>query len=285
MTHLDAGADLRAVMERSLRDLDAPQHCGPAAVASGRRMRTRRRVAVGLGGVAAIAAVAALALPTLGGSDDAADGGFAAEPTQTPTTSSDLPTIPPGSPTGWWDRPSREMAEVLESRLPDAVSVVEVVTTTDGEDPPVESRGDLMGVLEGPTGKGTFQVILYPPAPTDVPDPTTSTDAAGNSHSTAHATTASHASRIRCRAVRTNCEEIVDGSGDQIGRISTMTERGTLLYEVALLGPDGGALNFTVMNSTGEKPGYEPPTADAPPLTIEQLSALAQDPAWTSYAP
>jgi hypothetical protein len=39
------------------------------------------------------------------------------------------------------------------------------------------------------------------------------------------------------------------------------------------------------MDSSGEKPGYEPPSASAPPLTTAQLVALAQDPAWTSYEP
>ena len=67
MTDLDDGADLRAVMDRSMSDLDAPDHCGPAAVASGRRIRTRRRMTVALTGVAAVAAVTALTLPALGG--------------------------------------------------------------------------------------------------------------------------------------------------------------------------------------------------------------------------
>ena len=67
MTHLDDGADLRAVMERALCDLDAPDHWGPAALASGRRIRTRRRVTGAVSGVAACAVLTAVfAIPALG---------------------------------------------------------------------------------------------------------------------------------------------------------------------------------------------------------------------------
>ena len=93
------------------------------------------------------------------------------------------------------------------------------------------------------------------------------------------------ADRIRCRAYMTTCEPLLDESGATIGRVSTDTDQGTTYYEVALRGPDGGGLNLTVMDSSGEKPGYEDPSASAPPLTTDQLVALARDAAWTTYVP
>ena len=78
---------------------------------------------------------------------------------------------------------------------------------------------------------------------------------------------------------------MLDAAGTVVGRVSTDEQQGTTLHELFLLGPDGGALNLTVMDSSGEKPGYEQPSASAPPLTTEQLVALGQDAAWTAYVP
>jgi hypothetical protein len=116
-----------------------------------------------------------------------------------------------------------------------------------------------------------------------VPGPETTTDAAGNEHTSGYAQTLQQ--RTKCRGYHDTCLPIQDASGAVIGRASGNVESGTLLYEVFLLGPDGGGLNFTVMNSTGEKPSYEAPTAEVPPLTLQQLRTLAEDPVWTSYQP
>ena len=52
-----------------------------------------------------------------------------------------------------------------------------------------------------------------------------------------------------------------------------------------LAAPDGGAVYLYVADSSGEKPGYEQPSATVPPLTTDELVALAQDRAWASYEP
>jgi hypothetical protein len=312
MTHLDDGADLRAVMDRTMRDLDAPERCGPAALATGRRIRSRRRAAAALTGAATVAAVtAAFAIPALGGSGDATPSGPAASDAATPTPAPPTPTVSDRmtpslgpnampstgteslgpnevpstgseSPAGWWDVPSTQMVDTLESLLPAGVTVTRADTTADGLDGPVPAIGGLSGTLTSGAGVGAFQVLLYPPDQTEVPDPVTTTDAEGKEHTTVMAQATALANRAKCRGYHDNCEPIRDASGEKIGRVSSTTERGTLLYEVFLLGPDGGGLNLTVMNSTGEKPGYEPPSAEVPPLTLAQLRTLAEDPAWTS---
>jgi hypothetical protein len=185
--------------------------------------------------------------------------------------------------------PSTDMAAVLEGLLPTDVTVAEAdtkVETGDPDRPLAPAKGGLNGILEGPSGPGTFQIILYGPDPTSLPDPVTTTDAAGNEHTTAYADSSpTNRSRIKCRNYHNTCEPITDANGEQIGHVASNIERGTSYFEVALLGPEGGALYFYVADSTGEKPGYEAPTADTPPLTPDQLRSLAVDPVWTSYTP
>lgn len=290
MTHLDDGADLRAVMERSVRDLDAPDHCGPVAVVTGRRLRRRRRAMGALSGVAACAAVTAVfAIPALGDGGGAAPSGPAASdvgrPTRTPSDA--VPTTENYDLAGWWDMPSAQMVDVLESALPEGVALTRADTTTEGPGGPSPAVGGLSGTLKAGTGPGAFQIILWPPDvdPKDVPDPVTTTDAAGNEHTTVFADGASLRSHIKCRPVHDECELIRDDEGQVVGRRSTDMDGGTTYHEMVLLGPDGGGLYFYVADSVGEKPGYEQPSAELPPLSPDQLRALAEDPAWTSYRP
>jgi len=299
MTHLDDGADLRAVMERSVRDLAAPDHCGPAAIASGRRTRTRRRLAVSLTGVATVAAVAALTLPTLGGSDTTTpEAPMASDPTPapspaTPSPAPDSPTQVPPAPQGWWDMPSTQMLGHLRQLLPEGVTVVTADTTIEGVEPGEDTagHGSLSGILSAGTGSGSFQILMWPPdlTTTGLPEPSTTNTGEGSGQgsgvTTATAQSASMQSRIKCRAYHDSCEPITNTDGEQVGRVSATTERGTLLYEVTLLGANGGGLNFTAMNSSGEKPGYEQPSAEVPPLSLDQLLALAEDPVWTGFRP
>lgn len=281
MTHLDDGADLRSVMERSLRDLAAPDDCGPAAVASGRRIRRRRRAVGAVCGVAAGAVVAAVvAIPALGDGGGATPGLPAASDVATsspeisdPATPSRGPDTVPSSgsegPTGWWDMPSTRMVDVLQQALPDGVSVATLRGPSGAIRDEASGDGAISGTLSGPAGPGAFQILLIAAQP----------DLVGGQGETPVR------NRIECRARHDVCEPIVTPDGTAVGRVSSDTEQGTLLYEAALLGPDGGALHLTVMNSTGEKPGYEAPTAQSPPLTLDQLRALAQEPSWTSWAP
>jgi hypothetical protein len=191
------------------------------------------------------------------------------QPPRTATATSGLPSPgpddlgDPGSvrPEGWWDVPSTQLVPVLEDLLPDGTGLVEAETrieTGDPDDPWAPGTGGLHGVLETSGGPGTFQVILYGP------------DAQN---------------RIRCRPYLDTCHPITDADGVRIGRVAADLERGTMYNDVAVLGPNGGVVYIAVMNATGEKPGYEPPSADRPPLTLGQLRDLAQNPAWTSYRP
>lgn len=257
-------AELRSLLDRSLSDVQAPDRLRDSALTGGRRLRTRRRAGQVAGGLLAAAACTAIVVTTVGGSSGTADPGYAGDPTPTATPSPTSGAAPDEAvqeerAQGWWDMPSRRMLTVLRTSLPDGVTVTESERHVEATSEKTMAIGSLHGVLTGPTGPGAFQVLLYPPGAN--PNP------------------------VGCQAYMSTCAPLVDAAGATIGRVSTDAESGTTYHEVLLLGPDGGALYFFVGDSSGEKPGYERPSAEAPPLSPEQLVTLAQDPAWTDYDP
>lgn len=267
MTHLDDAADLRAVMERSLRDLDQPDHLHATVLGRGRRARRRRQAALAVGGLAAGVTAIGLTAAALHGTSSTTSGIDPAAPPSAVTPSdlpTDLPTVPAHAPSGWWDVPGPELRTALEQVLPDGVTMVsaEVLVET-GADEQVVGRGAVHGVLEGPSGRGAFQVLLSPPAP------------AGR---------AAPAAELRCAATFEQCRQ-VRADGSPTARFSTATAQGTTYREAVVREPDGGRVYVYVADSSGEKPGYEAPSASAPPLDADQLRALAQDPVWTSWTP
>ena len=273
--------DLRERLDRDLADLQPPTGLEPVVLARGRRIRARRRAGRAAGALVATAAAGAVVVSLLGGSGgNVTDPGFA----------DDVPPAPsPGTgarPAGWWDMPARRMVTVLEEALPEGVTVTDSDLFMETETGLRPATGSLMGVLTADTGPGTFQILMYAPDPTEpLPDPVTTTGADGSTDTTPEVAGPTVAQRIKCRGYMTTCEPILDGSGAVIGRASTDTDQGTTYHEVAIAGPDGGAMYFYVADSTGEKPGYEAPSASEPPLTVDELVALAQDTDWTSYVP
>jgi hypothetical protein len=255
-------AELRSLLDRSMSDCQAPDRLHDSALASGRRLRTRRRARQVTGGLLAAAACTAVVVTTVGGGNGTGDPGYAGDPTPTVAPS---PTSSPEQegqvdrPPGWWDMPARRMVTVLRTVLPEGITVTESERFVEGTTVRTMATGSLSGVLTGRTGPGAFQVLLYAPG--------------------------SNPNRIDCQPYMSTCEPLLDAAGVTIGRVSTDEESGTTYHEVLLLGPDGGALYFYVGDSSGEKPGYEPPSAESPPLNPDQLVALAQDPAWTDYDP
>lgn len=259
---------LRERFDRDLADLQLPPGFESSVLKQGRKLRRRRRAVALGGGLATVVLGTAVSVAVLGGGDDTStDPGFA---TDVPSPSA--PQVTDAPPAGWWSMPARRMLTTLEAALPAGVTVAEADLTADSENGPIKAIGSLSGVLDATTGPGAFQILLYPPQP----EPATPTNQGGETP---------FSDRLRCRGYMNTCEPVLDDTGTVVGRVSTDAQQGTTLHELFVLGPDGGALNLTVMDSSGEKPGYEPPSASAPPLTTDQLVALAQDAAWTSYEP
>lgn len=291
---LDDGATMRATMERALHDVHAPADLGRAAVARGHRLQQRRRLGLAAGGAAAAAAVALIAVPALGeGSGRAIDDtGIASPPTPTgPISTAGAPATTDGKaanpwpdleiPEGWWDMPADQMLATLEAHLPADVTIADPDASSEVDNGP----GTITAVLSGPAGTGLVSILLQTPPVEEIPPPVTSTDAEGNEHASVVAESVPYERRLGCRRAHLACELIRDQAGETVGDVSTEQHGGTTYHNADLIGPDGGAINVYVADSTGQKPGYEPPTAEAPLLTFEQVRALIEDPTWTSYQP
>jgi hypothetical protein len=261
--------DLRERFDRDLADLRPPRGLESAVLTRGRRLRTRRRAGQAGGALVAMAAGAVVTVAVLGGAGDTPTdpGRFATDP---PPVSSPDATRP--QPIGWWSMPAKHMLAVLEDALPDGVTVTASHLFMETETGLEKATGSLSGILTAETGPGAFQILLYPPQP----------EAAVPAGQGGEPT---FAWRMRCRPHMTTCSPLLDESGTVVGRVSTDTEQGTTYTDAFVLGPDGGALAFYVADSSGEKPGYEDPSASEPPLTTDQLVALARDADWTSYVP
>jgi len=297
MTDLDNGADLRDRMDRATADLSAPDHLTVAVLSDGRRLRRRRRTLAAATGTAAAAVVAAMVVVSLSGGTASTAGDVATQPSAsttpdsgTPSTGPDPSDLPSGwldgegpfldLPEGWWDAPGHLLSAQLQAALPDGVSVQESEADT----------GSLLATLDSPTGQGGFQLLLYPPdpAPGQVPDgPITYTDDAGTEHTMIMADGPSNLSHTKCVPRFESCQEIVDSDGVRVGRVTSMLQDGTItFYEATLLGPEGGVVYLSAWNATDQKPGPDTPaSADVPPLTLDELRGLVQDPVWTSYRP
>lgn len=291
---LDDGASMRATMERALQDVHAPAGLGHDAVAIGRRLRTRRRLGVAAGAAMGVAAVAVIAAPHLGegGGKAIDDTGLASTPSaSTPLSTSGVPGTADADPNdpwpnldlpeGWWDMPADQMLAALEAHLPTGVTIKSHEGSSEVDNGP----GTLTVVVSGPTGTGLVSILLQPPPLEELPPPVTSTDADGNEHVAVFAEAVPYGRRLGCRPAYLACELIRDATGVKVGDVSTEIDAGTTYHNGDLIGPEGGAINVYVADSTGEKPGYEPPTAEGPLLTFEQVRELIEDPIWTSYQP
>lgn len=74
--------------------------------------------------------------------------------------------------------------------------------------------------------------------------------------------------------------------GNPVGRLTSLSQDAVTFHEVTLLGPDGGLVHVVGWNATDVKPGpATPPSAEEPPLTLEELRTLAESPAWTDWTP
>lgn len=289
MNELDDGADLRVRMATTLIDLPTPTerlHAG--SLARGRRLRRARTARTAAGSLVAAAATVAV-VATMSGTGSPGTGDVAADttPTPPPTERTAVPTDEQGA--GWWDTPTEDLLATLRGVLPDDVTVVAHEAKV--SDPAPGETGVVPGWLtatlesEDTDGPGNLQVILYPPEGTVTPGPVEVTHPDGSVETGVVPEAVPFAQRLACPAATLaagTCEEIVADDGTPAGRAQTTQVGGLTLREVTLLGPDGGLLYAATANSVADKWGAgSPASATAPPLGLDELRAIAQDPAWT----
>lgn len=254
--------DLHERMDRALAALDVPtDRIRAGAITRGRAVRRRRRAAGVLGGAAAVALAAAIALPSLAGTDDAAqriaqDSG---DPSPSPETSV--------RPAGWWDMPGSTMIDTLRELLPPTATVVDLNLGDEDLAPGEEPAGGWAAadvVVDGESAGGV-NVVLYPPFETSsfAEDVTT---CPGNAADAA------------------SCTELRED--DEVGRVVRYVTQDVVTLETTWLLPDGGVVYAAVSNSADDKWGAGS-SVERPglPLRPAQLRAIAQSPLWQDHEP
>jgi hypothetical protein len=259
---------LRGVMERGMAGVhpDLPQ-LELLAARQGRRLRTRRRTGVAAG-AAALSVAAVFGIAQLG---PGAAGARDVEVAQSPTPSG------PATPVDdWWRMPADQMREHLEPLLP---AGVEVVSAT----PDV---GTLAATLAGPDGDGDLMVILSEPAPDEAPDGYEVIEKDGQRYIRINGSGQDLEQQLSCPGdlgPADQCTEVVDADGERVGRTAVVSMGRVVVHQAVVVGPGGGTVYVAAANATDQRWSADSPIdGPEPPLTVAQVLALAEDPAWTS---
>ncbi len=277
---------VRDLIDAAMSGTRPPLDLSTAALARGRRLRTRRRSAWATTAVA-VSVLAAVTVPwMLGGSATPAD-----DSNQVVATA---PPAPPEHRPGWWDMPATEMVSAVEAILPDGV-----VVTSPGPliaDSPAggPATGWINPQVDASSGPGRLNVMLYrdPYSFTVASEDTMPTPSSGSTPGAGsepvEITLDTEADRTSCDEVfrgSTECVQIHDEDGNVVGRRLTHRWGGTVTNEVVLR-RDGGIVYAASANTLDAKPGAGSPiSAPRPPLTLEELEALVHDDVWVSYEP
>lgn len=290
-------AYVREVLDSAMTGTRPPHDLSGAAIARGRRMRTRRRLTV-VTTVAAAGALVAVAGPWLVGGPDGAD-----------SRGSDLvATQPPAPerarPDGWWDMPATDMVSAVEAILPDGVTVTDPGPLEADSPEGGPAVGAIVPRLTAPAGPGSLNVILYPPVDPDLVVDGTGTAVAPEGEcddpELAEATSCFEvspgeeaqvvqtgpATDVGCGGEwtgHTTCAEIRDQAGTLVGRRLTNRSGGTISTEVVLRREDGGTVYASSANTLDAKWGPDSPVSAArPPLSLDQLEDLVRNDVWVT---
>jgi hypothetical protein len=252
--------DLHDFLDQTLADLDVPtDRIGAGAMARGRVVRRRRRVAGVLGAAAVTVLAAGLALPSIAGTDEAGnriahDGG---EPTHV-------------GHAGWWDMPGAVMRDRLAELLPEGMRVTDANLGDEELAPGEEPTGGWVAIdvadEDGPAG--SLNVLLYPPFDDDGVFARDVLTCPGNYEA----------------GPDVECTEVHDADGDIVGRGVRWGHEDVVNLEVTRLLPDGAIVYAASSNSSDAKPGVGSSTDRArPPVGLAELALIAQDPTWQAW--
>lgn len=280
-TSPDAQAVLQ-VMERSMDDVHAPaDRLASAAMTRGRALRRRRRAASLVVSVAA-ASIVGVALPRLAGDGTQADG---IGPSSNPTVvDSGGPTPVDPDATGWWDMPAPEMRDRLAGLLPDDVRITSA-ETWNNDRAPGEKSAPMQGyvvayVTNDRVGPGGLNLVFYPNVAASTADVPEGQDLGGEP------TVADHLTCPGNLDTYDTCRELRRDDGTVYARESTWNAGGVIVYGVDIQTTGGHVVTLDAANSTDDKWGWgSTVSADEPPLTIEQMLAIAEDPTWQDWDP
>lgn len=257
-------AYVREVLDSAMAGTRPPLDLSGTAMERGRRLRTRRRLAVA-GTVAAAGALVAVVAPWLVGGPDGPD-----------TRGSDfVATQPPGPgpvrPAGWWDMPATDMVSAVEAILPDGITVTDPGPLEADSPEGGPASGAITPHLLAPSGPGSLNVILYPP------------QAPGGQYEGLDSSPGQVADCSVESAGHTTCVEIRDADGTIVGRRMVNRWGGTVTTEVVLRRDGGGTVYAASANTLDDKWGADSPlSAERPPLTLDQLEDLVRNDVWVT---
>lgn len=273
---------VRDVIDSAMSGTRPPHDLPSAALARGRRLRTRRRLTIASGAVTA-GVLAAVAGPWLL-SGTAGDGQFAGSDSVATEPPPSLSTAVPGQvPPGYWQMPATEMVSTVEAILPDGITVTDPGPLEADTEEGGPASGYIVPVVTGPGGVGQVNVMLYPAPSVEQITPSSDPGSAQ-----AEVQPGGADGDISCPgnlAARAQCDELTAPDGTLVGRRSSTTFGEVTTFEVVLR-REGGTVYAAAANTLDRKWGRQSPaSAETPPLTLAQLEALVRNDAWTSYRP
>lgn len=280
MTDHDHDPHLADRLDRAVAGLRAPDVLD-GAMASGRRQRTRRRLAYGAGGLAAVTALA-LTLPAVAG--DRQDGATVPVATDPTTAVPATPAPEAGgaddapcgeAATGWWSTPGEQVRTDLGALLPDGTRV----GATDDD-----ATGTWGGNLVTDRDDDFTSLTLLPPPGTpggrlSLEELSEGGECFGGSNEPMQA--------VQPCAEITGveaCEEIRAEDGELVGVVTEQVEQGTgATYVLAVAtGPEGGHVElYAAAGTRADRPDTVRDPDDVPALTMQQAREIVTDPGWT----
>ena len=278
-------AELRELLDRTMSGATAPALLAAHSLHQGQKMRSRRRVGIAAGTVAA-GAVAALVLPmTLSAGPTSGriqPGGAPSPSTSTPSVSP--PTAPPAA---WWDQSANDMTSTIRAIKPDGVLVTfsgPVTFSPKGGGPSSDlTEGYIAPRLDTATGRGRLHLLLRP-----IPDErTASPELVGTGKDSITFGVGTLSSAISCDielGAQTICTPIRDDLGTIIGRRLVQRSGETVVNHVVLHRSDG-IISAAAMNTLDTTWGPDSPaSSELPPLTLDQLEDIVRNDTWVMPA-
>lgn len=286
----DRDHDLGERMERAVGGLRAPDVLS-GAIEGGRRQRTRRRLALGAGGVAAATVLAltaqAFAGDRPGREQDPSAPSVASDPAAVSPPATTADDSCDDSVTGWWSKSTAQIRDDLAALLPDGVTIG--VTNDRG-------AGTWGGNLTSVGDDDFASLRLLPPPGTPLPKGVRGPDLApgeGGRCAVAHNEAGQAVKPCDELTGHVACAEVRSPDGTQVGVVTTKVEQTIVngqeqptdrTYVVATIaGPVGGHVELYVAEGTrADRPDTVHDPSDVPVLSMGQAQDIATDPVWTS---
>lgn len=254
--------EYREYMDQALADLDVPvDQLREASMARGRVVRRRRRAMGVLGVAAGVVLAAAVALPSIAGTDDAAD--HVAQDGGSPAPEA---RVRAGE---WWNMPGGVMRDRLTELLPEGLTITDANLGDEDLAPGEKPTGGWVSadLLEDGQPAGGINVILDPPSDGDsggggvIPCPGESTDT-------------------------DTCVMAQEADRPAPGSIVRSRSGDVVTISLTHLLPDGGLVYVAASNSSDDKWGRGSSTdREDPALRAAELRAIAEDPTWQDWSP